>query len=152
MAKIDFSTAQIIVENAMRKNNYGGKFVISGQTMDFESAWKSVSPVNYQTLRDAIAKSIVDALTAIEVSGSISNGNLTAPDGQVVVTSPDVNINTNDPLKGAARLGDSVTTSLLTDPIFIAWMQAVGSFCSIPSPITVSSKISSSSGTVRIGD
>lgn len=165
MPQIDFATVQIIVEKAMRDNGYGGSFKVGDQTIDVESAWKNTNPINYQTLRDTIAKSVVDALTAISATGAISQGTTTAPNQQIVVTSsdininqlpalsqPNVNLNTIDPTKGAARLLDSVSINALTDPVFITWMQSVGSSLSIPAPISVSGKITSASSTVRIGD
>ncbi len=121
-------------------------------------------PVNYQNLRDAIAKSILDSLTALSASGAISTGPVDAPNAQIVVTSndininpttipftdkPNINLNTIDPTKGAARLGDSI---LISDPTFLAWILSVGSALNIPAPIKVSGIISSSSDTVRIGD
>lgn len=174
MADINIDTLRIIVENAMRKNKLGGEITANGVTMNLENTWKTTVtidgkpyeiPINYQNLRDAIAKSILDSLTALSATGQISQGPDNAPNAQVVVTSsdininpvpslttPKVNINTLDPLKGAARLNDGVTISALSDPIFITWMQSVGSSLSIPAPITVSGKISSSSSTVRLGD
>ncbi len=178
MPQIDFATAQIIVEKAMRDNGYGGTLRVGDQTMDLEKAWQNSNPINYQTLRDTIARSVVDALTAISANGTISQGSVTAPNGQVVVTStdvninqlpapptpiptpqPNVNINTIDPTKGAARLLDSVTINALTDPIFMTWVvtisAAVNSLSSGAVPVVPTSaegKISSASSTVRIGD
>lgn len=176
MPQIDFATAQIIVEKAMRDNNYGGQISIGNQTMDFEAAWKNNPqiPINYQTLRDAIAQAIVDALTATVVTGTISQGDITAPGQQFVtesgdvninsipaplIATPNVNINTIDPTKGAARFGDSVTINALTDPVFITWMAtisaAVNSLASGSVPVVPTSAhgmVTSSSSTVRIGD
>lgn len=177
MANIDMGTLQIIVENAMRKNKMGGTITANGVTMDFEKVWKSQItvngqiieiPVNYQNLRDAIAKSILDSLTALAATGAISTGPVDAPDAQVVVTdsnininptaipftpTPNVNINTVNPLKGAARLGDNITITAISDPAFFAWMTAVGQQGgSIPPPLSVTGQITNASSTVRIGD
>lgn len=173
MANIDMGTLQVIVENAMRTNKMGGQVTANGVTMDFEKVWKTQIevngqiieiPVNYQSLRDAIAKSILDSLTALSATGAISTGPIDAPNAQVVVTSsdvninptaipftpkPNVNINTIDPTKSAARLGDDIT---ITDPVFLAWIAAVGAYTNIPGPVIISGKITSGSDTVRIGD
>jgi hypothetical protein len=156
MSEINFATAQIIVENAMRAEGYGGSITKNNQTINLETAWTDSFPINYQSLRDAIAKSIVDALTATEVTGNISNGSTTAPNQQVVTASPSVNINITNPaetpLKGAARFGDTVTITPLSDPAFFAWVAAVSSVCSVPPIVLATGKVTSSSSTVSIGD
>lgn len=167
MANIDFDTARIIVENAMRVNKMGGTIVANGVTLDLEKAWKTVIdidgktfeiPINYQNFRDAIAKSIVDSLTALTATGQISQGPIDAPNAQVVVTSPNANIsapivNINNPttLQSAARVGDTVTSSALTDPAFWTWIGSVSSSLSIPPPVAAVSKITQGSSTVKIG-
>ena len=156
MSQINFSTAQIIVENAMRKSGYGGQLTLGNQTLNLETAWTNSSPINYQTLRDSIAKAIVDALTATTVTGTISNGSTTAPGGQIVTPSSSVNLNISNPaqtpLQGAARLGDSITITPVSDPVFFTWLTAVASETGVsPAPVSITGKISSSSSTVSIG-
>lgn len=171
MADINIDTIRIIVENAMRTSKMGGEVKANGVTIDLENTWKTTVfidgkpydvPINYQNIRDAISQSILDSLTALSATGKISEGSNNAPNEQVVVTSSDininpsdivnVNINTIDPLKGAARLNDDVLISVVSDPVFLTWITAVGSALSIPAPTSISGKISSSSDTVRIGD
>jgi hypothetical protein len=152
MATIDFASAQIIVENAMRANNFGGTLTIGDQKINLETSWTNANPINYQVLRDSIAKSIVDALTAVAVAGEISTGTTTAPNGQQITTSSNVNINSVGN-QGAARLGDSTMVTALSDPVFIAWVASVSSALSIPTPpISISGKITSASSSVNIGN
>ena len=153
MSQISFATAQIIVENAMRANGYGGELTIAGQVINLEDSWTNNNPVNYQILRDSIAKAIVDALTATTVSGTISRGTTTAPLGQQVATSSQVNLNIATPasIQQAARVGDTVTSTILTDPAFWTWVASVSTYCSVPPPVSIMSKITTGSSTVNIG-
>jgi uncharacterized Zn-binding protein involved in type VI secretion len=163
MASIDFTTARIIVEKAMRDNKMGGTIVANGVTIDLERTWKTIVeingqvieiPINYQNFRDAIAKSIVDSLTALQATGQISTGPINAPNGQVVTESPNVNINapiinlnTSTP-KSAARFGDTI---LVDSATFLTWVTAVSTALSITPPGLITGKITSGSSTVNIG-
>jgi hypothetical protein len=164
MASIDFNTARIIVEKAMRDNGLGGEVTANGVTLDLEKTWKTVVevngqtieiPINYQNFRDAIAKSVVDAITALQATGQISSGPNNAPGQQIVVESPNVNLNapiinlnTIEP-SPASRLGDSI---LVTDPAFLAWIVTVSSALGISSyPVLITGKITGGSSTVNIG-
>jgi len=153
MAQISFATAQIIVENAMRANGYGGEFTVAGQIINLEDSWTNNNPVNYQILRDSIAKAIVDALTATTVSGTISQGTTTAPLGQNVATSSHVNLNISTPTTNqkAARVGDAAISTQLNDPTFWTWVASVSTALSITPPTSINSKISTGSSTVNIG-
>lgn len=163
MASIDFQTIRIIVEKAMRDSNLGGVVTANGVTLDLEKTWKTVIeqngqifeiPINYQNFRDAIARSIVDSINALQATGQISAGPVNAPGGQVVVTSP--NINLNAPIVNlntiapspAARFGDAI---LIDDVAFLAWVASVSSALSIPPPALVTGKITGGSSTVNIG-
>jgi hypothetical protein len=164
MASIDLNTARIIVEKAMRDNNLGGEVVANGVTMDLEKTWKTVVevngqviqiPINYQNFRDAIAKSIVDTLTALQATGQISSGPVNAPGQQIVVESQNVNMNAplinlnTATVSPAARVGDDI---LISDPAFLAWIVSVSTALSIsPYPVLISGKITSGSSTVNIG-
>ncbi len=152
MANIDYSTIQIIVENAMRTSGYGGTKSVNGQTIDLENAWKDNDfGISYQTLRDVISKSIVDALNATDVSGNISQGTVSAAGQQTVVAGSSVKINNPTDTQAAARVDDSVTSDAAIDPNFWAWVTAVSTALSIPHPVSSMGKITSGSSTVKIG-
>jgi uncharacterized Zn-binding protein involved in type VI secretion len=151
MPQINLNNIKLIVENSMRQNGFGGG--------DLESGWKQSITVNgneysnaqnLQKTRDSIAQAIYDTLTALTVTGSLSAGNNT-PQSQIVAQSSTVNLNGDSSSPAAARVGDDVTISALSDPAFIAWLQAIGAYTSIPAPATVTGKISSGSNTVKIG-
>ena len=147
---IQFSTLQIIVENAMRSNGLSG--IVNG--VNIEDAWKETVTVNNQTfnnpqnlqkVRDSIAQAITDTLTASAATGSISSGNT---QGQQIVTEAIAGV----PIPAAARVGDMVQITALSDPVFWAWITAVASETSIPfAGVSITAKITSGSTSVQIG-
>lgn len=155
---------QISIEN-------GWKETLTANNQTFEN------PQNLQKMRDMVAQAILDALTASGASGSISSGN-TSGNPSVVSTS-NVIINGDSSAPKAARVTDKTVVDLTSDAGMIAWMKAVDAFLSAASsiptlaaangaystakaailaaggtvpPNTVTSKITTGSSTVQIGN
>lgn len=175
MAELDYDKIQLIVENNMRDAGFQG---------DFENGWKQtividnksyVQQFNLQGLRDIIAKSIVDAMSNSQATGSISTGNIQGTPAVVKdLSSINVTLNSLLPSQKAARETDDTRVNITSDPQFIAWMNLVNAFISaatsasqLPAasaaytvgvaaiggvPSKVDGKISSGSATVKIGD
>lgn len=59
-------------------------------------------------------------------------------------------LNTGGP--AAARVGDEIQITPLTDPVLFAWFAAVGTATGTTPPTSITGKITSGSGTVEIGD
>ena len=155
MAQIDYSQLQLIVENAMRQN---------GLTGDFENGWKRTitdssggsitQNYNFQDMRDATAKAILDALTNVIAAGTISNGNVQGVQ-TLIEDNSSVNITKGLPITSspAARVGDSVQISAITDPVFLAWIASISAYTNIPFVgLAINGKISTGSSTVKLGD
>ncbi len=167
MAKIDIDTTKKIVENAFRKNGFEGIVKVGGIDVDLERGWKQNVQVgdqtfpitiNLQKFRDAIAQAIVDTLTATDATGNISTGNNT-PQSQTITDSDDINLeadsihlNGDDSSEGAARENDEIMIDATTDPAWVTWSAAVGSFTGAGPLPTLTGKITKSSDTVKIGD
>jgi hypothetical protein len=184
---IEFSTMQLIVENAMRQSGLQGEVDINGNKINIENGWKEsvtvndqtfANPQNLQKIRDAIALAIVNALTTTGVGGSITTGNSSG--SPTVDASSDVVINGDSSSPEAARVTDETVVNSISDPGMILWMAAVDTYLntafnppnfnaaaivayttakaailaaggSVP-PSSVTSKITTGSSTVRIGD
>ena len=175
MAEIDYNQIQLIVENNMRNAGLQGQF---------ENGWKDVIVVdgkgyaqqfNLQGLRDIIAKSIVDAITNSQATGSMSIGSV---QGSPIVIKDlskiNITVNSTFPSQAASRIGDDTKVDVTSDPQFIGWIQAVNTFITAansPSnlsaanaayiaavtalggtPSKADGKITSGSSTVEIGD
>jgi len=150
MAKnIDFSTMQFIVEEAMRQSGLEGEVDVAGKKVSIENAWKESltinevvfsNPQNLQKIRDSIALGIVNALTAVGTSGSISSGNTQG--NPMVDKSPNVVINGDGSSPKAARVTDEAMIDFVSDPKFMAWVTAVNGFivacAGVVSPATAS--------------
>ncbi len=159
MSQIDYNSVQLIVENNMRNAGFQGTY---------ENGWKQSITINnktynqtmnLQTLRNIIAKSIVDALTNAIAEGTISEANISG-DPVVVENTSVINLTTNEtlPSAGVARIGDSVSITEISDPVFAEWIinvsAALNSLASGSVPIiptSVSAKISTGSSTVQAG-
>lgn len=159
MSQIDYEKVQLIVENNMRNSGYSGQY---------ENGWKNSiiadgvtynQTINLQNLRDVIAKSVVDALTNANVTGTISSGNI---QGQPIVVSDEsiINITKQEslPSSPAARKGDSISINQLTDPNFMIWVQTMTGVVNalvggaIPAIIAISGTVATGSSSVEIGD
>ena len=161
MAQITYSELQLIVENAMRENGMKGKF---------EDGWKSTlidgsggtiqNEYNFQNMRDATAKAILDALTGVTVTGTISQGNTQGVQARVG-NSGQINLSSQSVATPAlalpaARTGDAV---VIDNAIFLAWIVTISaavnslSSGSVPVvPVVVDGKITGGSSNVAIGD
>jgi hypothetical protein len=161
MSQIVYNQMQLIVEKAMRDAGLKG---------DFEDGWKSIivdgsgqqiqNKYNFQNMRDATAQAILDALTGVTVTGSLSVG---TTQGVQVKTgnSSQVNLSTQSVAlpalaQPAARVGDSI---VIDNAIFLAWIvnitAAVNSLSSGAVPVVpaiVDGKITSGSTGVSISD
>jgi len=142
MAQIDYSKVQLIVESNLRSAGLQGG--------DYENGWKdSVTidnrtypiPFNLQKLRDAIANSIVDALTNPSVGGTLSTGNVSGSPA-VVENSSSLNLAVGSSSKSAIRVGDETTIDSISDPKFVAWMTAVNAFITACTTVTSASTAS----------
>lgn len=152
---------QLIVEKAMRDVGLQG---------DFEDGWKRTlvdaagnavdNKYNFQDMRDATAQAILDALTNVNVIGTLSTGNVQGVQAKSGGNSQ-INISPN-PTTGsalafpAARVGDTV---IIDNAIFLQWIITISaavnalSSGSVPIvPVIVDGKITSGSTNVAIGD
>jgi len=161
MSQINYNQIQLIVEKSMRDAGLKG---------DFENGWKSQlvdaagntiqNAYNLQNMRDATAQAILDALTGVNVVGTLSTGVVQGVQVKAG-TNSQINISKQNaalPLVAspAARVGDSVS---IDDSIFLAWVINVTAainalaFGSVPIvPTSIVGKITTGSSEVSIGD
>ena len=161
MSQINYNQIQLIVEKSMRDAGLKGDFENGWKSQLVDASGKTVqNAYNLQNMRDATAQAILDALTGVNVTGTLSTGVVQGVQVKAG-TNSQINIskqNATLPLVAspAARVGDSVS---INDPIFLAWVinisaavnaLATGSVPIIPTSIV--GKITTGSSEVSIGD
>src|SRR5271169_1584090 len=134
MASIDINTIALIVEKNLRD--------IGLYKNTLEPGWKNTIlgsngiiytlPSNLQKLRDAISQSIVDSLTTIIASGTLSVNNTMG----VQTKSGD---NSQISLNGKLIVGtdDTIQIDATTSPDLFTWLNTVSEFINTIAPGTV---------------